>query len=241
MRPMRENYANIRHQGCKTGTFLPKGCVNTRNTADAVATRLSRLDRPEIACSIKGVVAVPPQWTETHSLIRYPSPYGRSRTLPCRPPFFRRRVAHRTACRAKSFDARNRMALTRGICKQDQKRGPIRCDVFQKSCCPLLCAQALQPAVTRSANRPLSALAPVPERQFWSTAASGPALLSVRRAMLPTAKHIQDAAKLTSRAHLRATRFMKTTGAMACTGGFLMQIPRGVPCDQGLKEGMRDV
>ena len=46
--------------GCKNGMFLPKGCVNTRNTADAIVAGVMCLVRPKIACSINLVVAVPP-------------------------------------------------------------------------------------------------------------------------------------------------------------------------------------
>lgn len=80
--------AVIQPFGSETGAFTPIGCYFARNAADAGAVGRMRLDCPRIAVSLLSVVAVPPQWAETFSLLRYPSPYRRFCTFWYGPPSF---------------------------------------------------------------------------------------------------------------------------------------------------------
>lgn len=232
---LRENSAHDSTLGCKNGVILPKGCVNTRNTADAVAARVMRLDHPDFACSINSVVAVPPQWTETHSLIRYPSPYGRSCTLRYRPPFFRRGerprrpescdrrgIAHPLGGQTIGFDLTAGMALNRVITKEKQTRGFIRCNANPNSYYASRLSWALLPAAIRLASRPLSARGPVPVRRRLSAAVSRPALLSARRVTSPIARASQTAANAFSRALTSATNRTRTIGTPGRAGGFFV-------------------
>ncbi len=70
------------------GDFLPVHWFYTRDLADNPRLREIPLDRPMIAGTLRVVVAASPQWAETHSLIRYPSPYGRPSAPWRRPPLF---------------------------------------------------------------------------------------------------------------------------------------------------------
>ncbi len=228
---LRETPTRNSSLSCKNGIIPPNGCANTRNTADAVAVRVMRLDRPDFACSIKGVVAVPPQWTETHSLIRYPSPYGRSCTLRYRPPFFRqrerlvarrRRVAHRIGRGAIGFDLVPGMALNRAITKEKQIRGLIRCNSNQNSACALRPFLASPLVATPSVSKPLSARGRGPAQRPLSAAASPRAPLSARRAMSPIARPSRNAASTVSRALTGAAIRTGTTGAFGRTGGFFV-------------------
>lgn len=216
--------------GCENGVFLPKSCMNTRNTADAVVARVMRLDRPEFACSIKGVVAVPPQWTETHSLIRYPSPYGRSCALRYRPPIFlrpeaaaadRRRAAHRFAARSICFDPGAGMALNRAIINEKQTRGYLLCVSDPNSCWPSRPVPVFRPVATPLASRPLSVRGRGPARRSSSAATSPRARWSVRRATSPIARPIRTAASRYFRVLTGATVQTETTGAFGRAGGFL--------------------
>ena len=72
----------------KTGMKLPTLCGITQNTADAGVMRGQAFSTVRIRGNVKHVVAAYPQWAETHSLIRYPSPERRSCIILCRPPLF---------------------------------------------------------------------------------------------------------------------------------------------------------
>lgn len=228
---LREISATNSSFGCKSGIIPPTGCANTRNTADAVATCVMRLDRPNFACSIKGVVAVPPQWTETHSLIRYPSPYGRSCTLPCRPPFFpllgrglrhRRRLAQGIAPGGIGFDLAPGMALTRDITKEKQSRGFNRCTSDPNSYYASRPSSGWRPAATRSASRPLSGRARGLVRRQSSAAVSPRAPLSARRATSPIARASRTAVNTVLRALTGALYRIRTIGTPERqAGGFL--------------------
>ncbi len=68
--------------------FLPAHWLYARDLADYPGLRDILLDRLMIAGNLRIVVAASPQWAETHSLIRYPSPYGRPSAPWRRPPLF---------------------------------------------------------------------------------------------------------------------------------------------------------
>ena len=221
--------------GCKMGAFLPIEFENTRNTADAISTRAIPLDRPLIEGSIDLVVAVPPQWAETHSLIRYPSPYGRSRAFTHRPPFFlraarilrnRRRVAINHGASVFGFDRSGAIALNRATINQNKTRGFIRCVSNPHSSCLPWPSSGLRPAATHLANRLLSAQAPGPARRLSSAAALQRAPLSARRATSLIVRPIQTAADPHSRVLTGASIFSQTTGAHGCAGGFSFSIAR---------------
>lgn len=228
---LREVSATNSSFSCKNGVIPPTGCANTRNTADAVAACVMRLERSDFACSIKAVVAVPPQWTETHSLIRYPSPYGRSCTLRCRPPFFRplaqdlhhrRGLAQWIAPGGIGFDLASGMTLSRVIIKEKQTRGFNRCTSNPNSYYASRPCLALRPAAIPSASRPLSELARGPVRLPLSAAVSPRAPLSARRATSPIARASRTAANTVSRALTGAADQIETTGAPARAGGFFV-------------------
>ena len=229
MKPERLSSCDNSTFGCENGAFLPMGCANTRNTADAVAGRFIRLEGSNFAGSIKTVVAAPPQWAETHSLIRYPSPYGRSCTFWCRPPFFhfirmtygdRRGIAQNPAVPANDFDRGVGMALNRGTSGQMTKRGSSRCDSPSYSSCPSWRLPAFLPVATRWASRRLSGQAPVRAPRWSSTAASPAARLSALRGTSPIARPIHAAANRDARALTGATDLIRTTGTFPCAGGF---------------------
>ncbi len=235
---------------CKNGAFLPMSCANTRNTADAVVRGVIPLEGAIFAGSIKTVVAAPPQWAETHSLIRYPSPYGRSCTFWCRPPFFRlnemaypdrRGIAQSTVPGVIGFDRRKGMAFYPATPGQRTQWGSNRCISPSFSYCRSWRLPASVRAVTRWASRRLSAQGPVRAPRLCLMAASPVARLSARRAMSPIARPIHAAANLNQRPVAGATDLIRTTGASACAGGFLLQIPRVTRRGQELIEGTRDV
>ena len=216
--------------GCKNGTFLPKGCKDTRITADAVAAGALRLDRSENVCSINLVVAVPPQWTETHSLIRYPSPYGRSCTLRCRPPFFRRSAAQENVRGCNSFDVTAGMALNRGTDKQKQTRGLDRCISNPDSCCPWLFWPGLRPVATPLANRRLSGAVPGRARRLSWAAMSPRGPLSARRVTWPIASSTKANADTYSvHALTGADNRSRTTGASSAPVVFFLPRPCVTP------------
>ena len=213
------------------GAILPMSCEFTRNTADAVVQRHTHLAYSAIGCSISIVVAAPPQWAETHSLIRYPSPYGRSCTFLCRPPFFlfnrtayrnRRGIAQSRGFASNDFDQRSGMTFTLAITFRERVRCLRRCVSRSFSCYPSWRSPALQPAVTRLANKPLSVLAPARARHLWSAETLPVARLSAPGRTSPTARHSRVAARNFTHLITGAVNLKRTIGADRCAGGFFV-------------------
>ncbi len=147
------------------GTILPMMGNYTRNTADTCNSIAKGLENPDIAGNVICVVAASPQEAGTHSLNRYPSPYGRLCALWHRPPFFlniskgygdKRSIARNGAVGIEAFDRGNGIALS-GVqdpCKKDQ--GPSGCDSPSYSFYRfwhLRRLRPLQPVGTRLLNR----------------------------------------------------------------------------------------
>ncbi len=72
----------------KMSTIMLMWYNYARNTADACIQIAKGLVNAGIAGNVISVVAASPQGAGTHSLNRYPSPYGRLCALRHRPPFF---------------------------------------------------------------------------------------------------------------------------------------------------------
>lgn len=72
----------------KMSTIMLMWSNCARNTADACIQIAKGLVNAGIAGNVISVVAASPQGAGTHSLNRYPSPYGRLCALRHRPPFF---------------------------------------------------------------------------------------------------------------------------------------------------------
>ncbi len=231
MKPKVLKYFARYSYGCKSGAFLPKGCANTRNAADVIRADFIPLDHPMIAGNVGIVVAAPPQWAETHSLIRYPSPYGRSCTLWCRPPFFlamqkkcrhRRALAQAGGRKAIDFDQSARMALNLRNDNQEQKRGFDRCGSHSYLSFRWSRLPAFRHVGTLLANRRSSVPGPVRAQHLWSEATSPAARLSVPGRTSPIARPSQAAANSFRCALTGAAHPTKAIGVHSCAGGFFV-------------------
>ena len=108
----------------KMGTIMLMWRNYARNTADACRGIAKSLVGTEITGKVLSVVAASPQGAGTHSLNRYPSPYGRLCALRHRPPFFlcktigyadRRGFAGISDMRALGFDRGGGIALSGSV------------------------------------------------------------------------------------------------------------------------------
>ncbi len=215
------------------GAILPLGDGYTRKLADAVAVCRICLDRPKIACTIVSVVAAPPQWAETHSLIRYPSPDGRSCAVWCRPPFFRfelvrfrtrRGLAHTGLFSIKTFDAARKIGFTAGAVKKIKIRGKILCVSLSSLCYAWLHWPVLRRAATQFLNRPCWGLVPGQARRLslMATSVRGPS--SVAPQTSPIASIRQESADLITCPVTGASLNQKAIGVVHA-GGLLPAKP----------------
>ena len=219
-----------------SGIFPPMDGENTRNAADMEAHVFRRLDHLQSRCSLAPVVEALTNWAKTNSLIRYPSPFGRSWSWVDRPPLFsadglvsllfRQAVAHQGLAGADHFDLQQRIELSMPIGIKKTKRGEQLCDVecrFSRAFWPLA---GWQPVVTHLVSRPLSAGLPVPgQRRFW-TATFLQVQPLVRQAMSPIASFLRTiATKLSDpcQGAMRPNRFQAIGAGSA--GGLFCAVP----------------
>lgn len=182
------------------GMISPKADRNTRIAAECCASLRHRLERALIQCSLNIVVEAHPKWAETHSLIRYPSPDGRTWSWVDRPPLFsaagveavhRRGFAHCRHVGMDRFDQRSRMPLSARINTAHKQRGEYLCEL------PKQLLQASWPlagwrhAATPWASKPLSAALRAPVRRLYWMATFSLARSSARPATWPSVRPIR--------------------------------------------------
>lgn len=209
-----------------TGIFLPKGCVFTRNTADTGIGRIQPLADGEFEGSVRHVVEALPQWAETHSLIRYPSPDRRSCTWLCRPPLFspacawspgRRQLAQKRLVCQQSFDLAPKMTLS-AVINEQEKRGNRTCEPVIGSFLAYSRLAALRPVAKTSPGRRSSARVRARALRLSWADPSPRAPSLAPRATSPIARSTRTAANLIRPARGTREPFW-TTDASSGAGG----------------------
>ena len=123
----------------KMGTIMLMWRNYARNTADACRRAANGLVNAGIAGNVIDVVAASPQGAGTHSLNRYPSPYGRLCALRHRPPFFlfktkgygdRRGFACIVEFGMYGFDRGTGIALNGGVNQRNKGRDTAGCSSY---------------------------------------------------------------------------------------------------------------
>ncbi len=217
-----------------SGTFLPKACVFAQDTADGSVVSQCDLAKPAAIDNVDAVVVAPPQWAQTQSLIRYPSPCRRSCAFRHRPPLFRsnsklyshrQRLAHEPTSRICDFAIRASLRLDGAIPSFHSLKGTEQCEhTFSKGWHSVV-LWALRPAAARFPNRRFSARVrgPAPLRSWMATLpqarSSGPRAMS--RTAKPTRIVVTEFASRRSPARKSSHR---TIGAV-CAGGLFCVMP----------------
>ena len=214
-----------------TGKVPPRGCGFTRNAADAGMRLIPRLANEDFRGTLGHVVEVLPQGAETHSLIRYPSPYGRFCASLCRPPSFparkparvrRRSVANSAHPDRQPFDFASEMTLSFATYKQ-QTRGSHRCEPVIGPFLAFARCSGLEPAAKTSPSRPCSAPERARARRLCSAVRSPRARLSERPETSPIARPIRSAATKEIRP-ARGVRQVRQTTVAPCGAGGLFHV-----------------
>ncbi len=229
------------------GMILPTGCGFTQNTAETRVLGRLRLVSAWIGCSVVRVVEALPLRAETHRLIRYPSPDGRSCTGLCGSPLFccisnswasRRGVAQIHPDPFNRFDRRSRFALCAHINVTQTEWDKSPCEPCFSPLRGFQFSAACQAVARRFRNRRFSAPdQALPRRPFWM-ATSQPGLSLARQGTLRIASFIQAAVTDFHRAVDARTTLpcFQATGALR-TGGFVFPYQRRSLSDRILREG----
>ena len=183
-----------------SGTFLPIGCINARNTAESRVGCAAVLDSVVNHRNVEKVAYALPLGALFASLFRYPSPEGRLCVIARKPSFFfggpdsgldERRPAQNPSAWHKGFDRARLRALSAQQAVHNAK-GNTPCDAFlfrPRSCWPLRPVGTQRWSKRRLA--PVPALVPQP---CWG--AVWPQVpLSARRATWCTARPSRVSAK----------------------------------------------
>lgn len=188
----------------RSGIFLPKGCGNAQNTADAGVFLGECFSPMQTRRMLGQVVAVLPQGTGAKfRLFRYPSPIGRPCDPKHRPPTFhdklcssgsQRKIAQIAQLSAGVFDQRAKVGFYAPNYKINcAMRGSLRCrsnDSRFHSWRPLL---GLPLAVTLSPSRGSSVRVRAQEPRLSLAAALPPAWSSVQQVTSRTARPQKNA------------------------------------------------
>ncbi|VAW01870.1 hypothetical protein MNBD_ALPHA07-1734 [hydrothermal vent metagenome] len=213
----------------KIGTIMLMWWNYARNTADACGQTAKGLERGGFAGNVISVVAASPQGAGTHSLNRYPSPYGRLCALRRRPPFFRyitKRYVDRLGFSgigktgAHGFDRGRGITLNGGITPHNIERATAGCSFLLYFFYRYWRFLPLQPVAKRRWNKSLSVAARVQARRLCRMG------MLQRGPLLPIARHIPTAATDATRPiGVFLTKFRPSVafsyagpGAMQCAG-----------------------
>lgn len=214
------------------GMFLPNGCENAQDTADAGAHRGTHFYSMQRGGKVAEVMEVLPQGAGTSCLIRYPSPIGR----PCDPkhrpptfheklhnPVFQRKVAQIKHMSDVSFDHSLKVGFYAPRYKRAYAiRGSHKCKSNVSRFHYWQPLQGFPPAAIPLHNRGLSVPVPVRVRRLYSVVVSGQVWLSARPAMSPTVR-LQKDANLNERL-FRGARFMSQQAIGALRSGGLSYV-----------------
>ncbi len=234
---MKRGIGNIRAVAggivAKMGTIMPMVRNYARNTADTCIQIAKGLEHAGITGRFMTVVAASPQGAGTHSLNRYPSPYGRLCAFLHRPPFFlhkstgyvdKRGFAGIGESVTHDFDRGCGIALNgaRGRCKTE--RVIAGCSFLSYFYYRFWRFLPLLPVVIPCWNRALSAVARVLARRLCWTGMLQRGPLSARLAMSPIVRPIPTAATDATRLiRVFSTKF-RPSAALSYAG------PGAVPC-----------